>query len=42
VLAFGCDPLWVTPRGLEVAGPRAFGYAFDYVPYREAVDERAS
>jgi DUF917 family protein len=31
-LAFACDPLWRTPRGLEVAGPRAFGYGFDYVP----------
>ena len=42
VLAFGCDPLWRTPRGLEVAGPRAFGYAFDYVPYQEAVRERTA
>ncbi|MDX6630743.1 MAG: uncharacterized protein QOH00_2989 [Gaiellales bacterium] len=32
VLAFGCDPIWRTPRGLETAGPRAFGYDFDYVP----------
>jgi DUF917 family protein len=36
VLAFPCDPLWRTPRGLEVAGPRAFGYRFDYVPLEEA------
>jgi hypothetical protein len=36
VLAFACDPLWRSPRGLEVAGPRAFGYAFDYVPLEEA------
>jgi uncharacterized protein len=41
-LAFACDPLWRTPRGLEVAGPRAFGYAFDYVPYREAIGERTA
>jgi hypothetical protein len=32
VVAFACDPIWRTPRGLEVAGPRAFGYHFDYVP----------
>jgi DUF917 family protein len=32
VVAFPCDPLWRTPRGLELAGPRAFGYEFDYVP----------
>jgi DUF917 family protein len=36
VLAFACDPLWRTPRGLEVAGPRAFGYSFDYIPLEEA------
>jgi DUF917 family protein len=32
VLAFACDPIWRTPRGIEVVGPRAFGYDFDYVP----------
>jgi DUF917 family protein len=36
VLAFPCDPLWRTPRGLQVAGPRAFGYDFDHVPVEEA------
>jgi DUF917 family protein len=41
-LAFACDPLWRTPRGLEVAGPRAFGYALDYIPFREALGDRAS
>ena len=39
-LAFACDPLWRSPRGLEVAGPRAFGYAFDYVALEEAADAR--
>ena len=42
VLAFACDPLWRTPRGLEVAGPRAFGYAFDYVSYQEAIGDRTA
>jgi DUF917 family protein len=42
VLAFPCDPLWRTPRGLEVAGPRAFGYRFDYVALEEAVGGGAS
>jgi DUF917 family protein len=42
VIAFACDPLWRTPRGLEVAGPRAFGYTFDYVPIEEAVSGRAA
>ncbi len=32
VLAFGCHPLWRTGRGLQVAGPRAFGYDLDFVP----------
>jgi uncharacterized protein len=32
VIAFPCDPIWRTPAGLELAGPRAFGYDLDYVP----------
>ncbi|GII29613.1 hypothetical protein Pmi06nite_30550 [Planotetraspora mira] len=32
VLAWPCDPLWRTPKGLETAGPRAFGYDLDYLP----------
>lgn len=32
VLAWPCDPLWRTPKGLETAGPRAFGYDLEYVP----------
>jgi uncharacterized protein len=32
VLAFPCHPIWRTERGLALAGPRAFGYEFDYVP----------
>jgi len=32
VIAFPCDPVWRSPRGLEIAGPRAFGYDFEYVP----------
>ena len=35
ILAWPCDPLWRTPRGLEIAGPRAFGYDIDYVPTEE-------
>ncbi len=26
VLLFPCDPMWKTPRGLELLGPRAFGF----------------
>ncbi|MCK2212459.1 DUF917 domain-containing protein [Actinomadura sp. ATCC 31491] len=35
VLAWPCDPLWRTPKGLGTAGPRAFGYELDYVPVEE-------
>ncbi|WP_144877455.1 DUF917 domain-containing protein [Microbacterium sp. 1.5R] len=33
VLAWACDPIWRTPRGLELAGPAAFGYDLPYVPF---------
>lgn len=32
VLAMPCLPEWRSPAGLELLGPRAFGYDFDYVP----------
>jgi hypothetical protein len=35
VIAFPCDPIWRTTRGLELAGPRHFGYDLDYVPVEE-------
>ena len=35
VIAFACDPVWRTEKGIEVAGPRAFGYEFDYQPVEE-------
>ncbi|MBT0769875.1 DUF917 domain-containing protein [Kineosporia sp. J2-2] len=35
VLAWACDPIWRTPRGLELAGPQAFGYDLTYVPFKE-------
>jgi uncharacterized protein len=34
-IAFPCDPIWRTERGLELGGPRHFGYDFDYVPVEE-------
>lgn len=40
-IALPCDPLWRTPRGLAVAGPRAFGYELDYVPVEESLVGRA-
>jgi DUF917 family protein len=38
LLAWACDPLWRTPRGLELAGPPAFGYELDYVPFGAAAE----
>jgi len=35
VIAMPCDPIWRSARGLEAAGPRAFGYDFDYAPVEE-------
>jgi len=35
VIAFGCDPLWRSGPGIAIAGPRAFGYDFDYLPVEE-------
>ncbi len=35
VIAFACDPVWRTERGIAIAGPRAFGYDFDYLPVEE-------
>src|SRR5262252_3141936 len=35
LIAFACDPIWRTERGLEVTGPRAFGYDLDYKPVEE-------
>jgi DUF917 family protein len=33
VIAWPCDPLWRTPRGLELTAPKAFGYDIPYVPF---------
>jgi DUF917 family protein len=32
VLGIPCDPRWTTPAGLELVGPRYFGYDSDYRP----------
>ena len=40
VIAFACDPVWRTARGVAVTGPRAFGYDFDYTPVEELADAR--
>jgi uncharacterized protein len=35
VIAFPCDPVWRTERGIALTGPRAFGYDLDYRPVEE-------
>jgi uncharacterized protein len=35
VIAFPCAPVWRSTAGLALAGPRAFGYEFDYTPVEE-------
>jgi uncharacterized protein len=35
VIAFPCDPVWRTEKGIATTGPRAFGYDFDYLPVEE-------
>ena len=40
VIAFACDPVWRTPEGIDLTGPRAFGYDFDYTPVEELADAR--
>jgi DUF917 family protein len=42
VLGAPCDPRWRTPAGLELVGPRYFGYDFDYVPLEERLPARAA
>jgi len=35
VIATPCDRRWRTAAGLELAGPRYFGYEIDYVPVEQ-------
>lgn len=35
VLGIPCAPQWRTPEGLELVGPRYFGYDIDYVPVEQ-------
>ncbi len=41
VIAFACDPVWRTERGIAITGPRAFGYDVNYVPVEELAGARA-
>lgn len=35
IVVLPADPEWASPRGLEVFGPKSFGYDVEYVPYCE-------
>jgi len=35
VIGIPCDARWRTPKGLELVGPRYFGYDVDYVPVEQ-------
>jgi DUF917 family protein len=41
VAAMPCDDRWRTDAGLELVGPRYFGYDIDYVPVEDLAGERS-
>jgi uncharacterized protein len=41
VIGIPCDSRWRTPKGLEIVGPRYFGYDVDYVPVEHKLGELA-
>jgi DUF917 family protein len=41
VLGMPCDDRWRTPGGIELAGPRYFGYDVDFVPIEDRVGATA-
>jgi DUF917 family protein len=40
IIGIPCQPIWRTPRGLELAGPRYFRWEIDYVPLEQRVAGR--
>lgn len=40
VLGMPCALQWRTPAGLELVGPRYFGYDIDYVPVEDRYGQR--
>lgn len=41
IIGLPCDPQWRTQRGIELVGPRYFGYDLDYVPVEERCKKEA-
>ena len=42
LIAIPAHPLWRTAKGLEILGPRHFGFDFDYVPIETVLKTRQS
>lgn len=42
VVGIPCNERWRTPRGLELVGPRYFGYDVDYVPIEQRMATEAA
>ena len=40
MIAYETSPMWRTPKGIEVFGPRHFGFDFDYVPIEQLYKQR--
>jgi len=39
-IGYETSPMWRTPKGIEVFGPRHFGFDFDYVPIEQLMKQR--
>ena len=40
MVAIPASPMWRVPKGIEVFGPRYFGFDFDYIPIEEVMKTR--
>jgi len=40
VIGYNTSNMWRTPKGIEVFGPKHFGYDFDYVPIEQLIKQR--
>ena len=40
IIGYETSPLWRTPKGIAVFGPRHFGFDFDYVPIEQLYRQR--
>ena len=42
LIGIKCQPIWRSPRGLDLAGPRYFRWPIDYIPIEERFAQRAA